>query len=776
GSFTTGSGLTRINKTGWVKVVGGTLNVLGDLTIDGGKLTRDTAGTLNWATGKTLTVQNSGTVDIANSGWYSQSGGIINVKDTGSFFKVGGSVFNLGGGCQINLTAGGRLDVGALYLGANSGGGPGIQGNATMVVDGPGSAIVTSGGPNRIGDAGASGGLTLSNGATATFTGPFWVNAYGLNNQSGTVNVLSGATLSIDDLDIATYATNGAWGRMTVDGAGSAVIQSGAAYLKVGGLGELHIQNGSTFSTGSAGVSNTGWIDISGGTFAANGDINLNGGLLLRTSTGTFTWAAGKTMTLQNHGGAYFDGDYSLPTGATVNAGSNSPLGISGRLTVAGGSQVNLSTGANLSASGPLDVGTGGTNGTLVVDGAGSTASSYSSWGSDCVWGAAGGAAAVTYRNGASGSINYLTLVGDNTTGTSATVNVESGASLTVQDLKVNTAGGDTSATVTVTGASTNVGVPFGRTMTVGHASTGTATVNINDGAILSAGCFTIIHKTGSVNINGGTLRLSNPFFWVDGGTLNKSASGLFDFQPLGSWIIDVWNGGQVNLTGGWAAPPQPWPPSYAYFYVFDVEGAGSRFRTLADGSTASSPSINAGRATVSVTNGGEISAADRLWGTGSLTVDGAGSKAVSGTMQQSWSRDGSTAGQPGGIRFISTSVTNGGLLAAGSCIDVSGSLVVDGHGSSATAGPVYSRWANDGATAASVTFRNGSTGYFPGGIHLFADASSTGMSWAPDGSTGVTAASFKADLRVEGGAKLTTGDLVVNSIDADDANTMGFL
>ena len=64
GVFNTGTGLTNLRKTGTISIQGGTFNANGDLFIDGGWLTRDSAGTLTFEPGKTVTVQNGGTFSL----------------------------------------------------------------------------------------------------------------------------------------------------------------------------------------------------------------------------------------------------------------------------------------------------------------------------------------------------------------------------------------------------------------------------------------------------------------------------------------------------------------------------------------------------------------------------------------------------------------------------------------------------------------------------------------------------------------------------------------
>jgi hypothetical protein len=66
GAFSTGTSGVTINPAGLVDIAGGSFNLNGNATVNG-TLQRGAAGTLNWATGKTMTVQNGGDVVIAGA-------------------------------------------------------------------------------------------------------------------------------------------------------------------------------------------------------------------------------------------------------------------------------------------------------------------------------------------------------------------------------------------------------------------------------------------------------------------------------------------------------------------------------------------------------------------------------------------------------------------------------------------------------------------------------------------------------------------------------------
>ncbi len=79
GTLTTGTGTMTINKTATVTIgssaTAGTLNASGNVTINGGTLTRSPSGIFNLATGHTFTVQNGGEASFAGSGGYTATDG-----------------------------------------------------------------------------------------------------------------------------------------------------------------------------------------------------------------------------------------------------------------------------------------------------------------------------------------------------------------------------------------------------------------------------------------------------------------------------------------------------------------------------------------------------------------------------------------------------------------------------------------------------------------------------------------------------------------------------
>ncbi|MGD9637318.1 MAG: beta strand repeat-containing protein, partial [Pirellulales bacterium] len=127
GSLTTGTGLFTISKTGTVTIGGGantgTLNLGGDVKIDGGVLTKSSAGsTLDFAPDKTITIQSGGRLTIAGPG-AAETNQIFNVSGTNSKIEsTGTGGFSIATGAQVNLSAAAALNVAGRIHVANAAG------------------------------------------------------------------------------------------------------------------------------------------------------------------------------------------------------------------------------------------------------------------------------------------------------------------------------------------------------------------------------------------------------------------------------------------------------------------------------------------------------------------------------------------------------------------------------------------------------------------------------------------------------------------------------
>jgi autotransporter-associated beta strand protein len=256
-------------------------------------------------------------------------------------------------------------------------------------------------------------------------------------------------------------------------------------------------------------------------TVAANQLINANlalsttgtytVGLTNNSTTNTLTVAGGisastsgaKTLTVTGAGNTSISGNITNGTGtvALTKTGAGS-LTLSGANTYSSGTTIS---GGTLTLSGTI-----GGSGALTVN-AGATLSGNSS-GTNAI-----GAFAVT---GASASAT-LTSGTYNTTGTNGNTKIDNGGS------------------VTVSGATLNIGAGSGSFFPIGNTASTTSTVILNSGAINVTNSFGVeVGRvgTGVLTINGGTFTVQET---------NASALGLI----LGDQSTA--QGGTVNLNGG---------------------------------------------------------------------------------------------------------------------------------------------------------------------------------------------------------------------------------
>ena len=551
GTLTTGTGLFTINKTGTVTIGSGansgTLSANGDVTINGGVLQlSNAASTFDLAAGRTVAIQNGGRFTSAGPTAV-DSNQTYNVTGTSSRLEVTGTnSLSIGGGAQVNLTsgaaisAGGRIDVGS-----------GAVGVGTLTVAGSSSTATGGSEVSVWASGGGTANVTFSGGAIGTFSAGLDLANSSTAGTAAVVNVVTEAELNVGNLNLATAGGTTTSATLNVNGAESSVFQTGAATLTVGhaseGIAAINVgttTSGGTLTTGSGlfKINTTGTVTIgdgaNSGSLAVLGNITVDGGVLQEgNSSSTFAWVTGKTLAIQNGGRVHFASSYTTAASATHNvSGANSTFDIAGAIHIRSGAQVNISAGASIVAS-QFNVGAAGGSGIFTVDGAGSTASG----GSDVNHWGSGGAATVTLSNDASASMSGAVQLAESATTLAI---VQSGADLTIGDLSLAASGGTASATLNVLGVGSTVTLSPASDLVVGHATSGTATINLQDGGALSlsGGGTTTVNATGTVNLSAGSADLRA--LAVVGGTINVGG-GKLAFTTLSV------NGGAINFNAG---------------------------------------------------------------------------------------------------------------------------------------------------------------------------------------------------------------------------------
>lgn len=280
-----GTGGNSLTKAGsGILALTGTNNYTGSTTVAGGVLRAGAANTL--AAGSAHVVNSTGTLRLngfANTipSLAGTSGGIVeNSSGTGAILTVSGSASTTFAGTVQNGTGAGTLEL------RKAGGHLTLSGTNTFT----GQLLVTSVG-------GEAGRVTIS-GATGTTTTPFVIGS--LAGGRGILNIASGATVNVSDLDMGTNTSAGA----TYLSGGSLTLAAGDA-TDVFTLGQVansygyFEQSGGTLVAnritigGNAGTS-TGVYRMTGGVATINNwvivahGVNSNG--LLDIAGGTLTW------------------------------------------------------------------------------------------------------------------------------------------------------------------------------------------------------------------------------------------------------------------------------------------------------------------------------------------------------------------------------------------------------------------------------------------------------------------------------------------------------
>ncbi len=544
GTFESGTGLTTVKATGLITIDDGTFNSNGNLTIDGGQLTRDSGGVLTLDAGTTLDLRNGGEV-VITGGFSNTTASTILLVGSGSTLSTT-SFLTVAGGSTLSVQFGSDVSVGENVN-------VGTSGNGTIMVSDAGSSLT-----GRILDLGTGGvgSATFRIGSTGSFT-EIRVDDSFSTEGGGTLNVLSGAAVTGTLLTVAEERRANT-GTVTVDGVNSQLTLTGAATATIGAetlsTGRLEVRNSGTFTggTGLATVNATGTIAISGGTMNVNGNLALEGGRLMRDAAGVFNFAPGHTFGVRGGGDAIFLGAYETPSATTVNVSeAGSTFSTSTDLTIGGGSIVNILGGGSLSAGTAILASLAG-SGTATINGAGS------SFQADALrLGQNANAGILTFSNGSTGAFDSIEIDVSVFGGTEGTLNIQSGASVSAIDLEIASTAVTNTGTLLVTGAGS--ALTLSDTATIGAASNSVATVTIENGGVFTTGTgLTTVNATGDLNINaGGTMIVRGDMLVQsaldidDGGTviLGESATPA----PVRNDFADA--GLQSSEMGGWLTP-----------------------------------------------------------------------------------------------------------------------------------------------------------------------------------------------------------------------------
>jgi fibronectin-binding autotransporter adhesin len=609
-----------------------------------------------------------------------------------------------------------------------------------------------------------TGDATYDLGSGTFYVGGSAAGALTINSGSGQPTTAPVAYIGRD---------SGVGGTVTVDGAGSAWIETGSVYVGFNGSGSLYIQNGGAVGNAAGyiafgtttGYAAAGTVTVSGSSTwtnsstlqiggSGNGTLNVAAGGSVSNTTAYIGFGANATaasaatvdgadskwtMTGNLYVGYKHKGTLSITNGGTVSdvfgyVGQTSGVTAMATVDGAGSTWANSATLAvGFLTSGTLNI----TNGGVVTSGANSyiggtaTASCLGTVKVD------GPGSTWTVMNGA----NLYIGGGPNTNGYgSGTLTISNRGAVSDSSGYMAYLGSSTSS-ITVSGSSTwtNSGIIY-----VGVF--GKATLNVNTGGTVTCASLCVIgSRIGSQGTSSGTVI-------VDGagstftcmGTGSLATPNLLAVGSQANGVMYVTNGGVVRVGTSGAGTSIGYSIGYGSSTssllggTATVDGAGSMWI----GSLPLFIAFNH-NGTLYVTNGGAVSDANGYLGYGTLTgssivgtatVDGAGS---------TWTHSGTFT--VGALNSGVLKITNGGSVS-----NTTGYVGYTGNGTATSAVTVDGGAAAAGATAwtnssdlyvgyahkGTLTIRNGGAVSDANGYIAYGGASSGTVTVSGAGST----------------------------------------
>ena len=376
----------------------------------------------------------------------------------------------------------------------------------TLTLNGPSSCILSANGSTS--SATVNGSAFVRNFSTLSATNDGDVTVGDTLDLEGTLSVNSGGTATIGTLnakvDTPTISVSGSGSQLRAvkadfDDATVNVLDSGALVL-LAGPGQHWIQQGTSLT-----------VDT-GGLFYVYGDLRLDTPLDLLANA-TLYVDGGVEVCLNWPGRINHSATLTQALPAVYDVNSNTTIDVATDLRFGGGS--TMLVGGNVEVGRYFDIATVGVVGATGVYFFGSTASLMVNATGQSWWGRSGHSAEIEFNFGATanvpGGVELAHSVNDGTTGF---IDVTVGSVLTLGTLEIAALGGATTwGQAAVTGNNSEIIQTGAASLIVGHSSTGTAIVYILDNGKFTTGTGqTVIHPTGRITLDNGTLDVNGSF------------------------------------------------------------------------------------------------------------------------------------------------------------------------------------------------------------------------------------------------------------------------
>ena len=589
----------------------------------------------------------SGTLRIADGvavksydgyiGYDSSSTGAVTVDGAGSSWTSFSSLYvGRNGSGSLTVTAGGHVANSAdAYLGLSAGksGAVTVDGagstwtsssNLYMGVWGSGSLAITGGGlvsntTAYLGYRTGSSGVATVDGAGSAWTS--FSCLYVGYSGPGSLAITDGGHVSNNsDAYLGRFA--GTVGTVTVDGPGSTWTNSSSVFVGYDGTGELAITGGAMVSSSAVsyiGRSTTGngtvtidgfgskWIDSSSMHVGYNGTGTL---AVVRGGSACIAGDAHVGRSQGSNGTVTVDG-----SGSTWTSFSFLNVGYDGMGTVA------VTGGGTVSTSGNTYLGLStGANGAVTVNDAGSTWTSPSD-----VYVGYDGRGSLSIGAGGEVSSSADVFIGRSSSGNGDVTVDGPGSTLTISSyLYVGHEGTGTLAVVAGAHVSNSIGI-------VGNASCGEGTVTVDGAGSIWANSSTLYlgnYGTASLAVTaGGHVSNTTAYLgWTEGsGTVTVDGHGSMWTSSTALYVGCYGTGSLAVTAGAEVSNAQPSYVGLTGHGTVTVDGAGSTWTNATDLSVGGSSPTSGGTGVITVRSGGLVDVGQRLklWGGARVNLEG---------------------------------------------------------------------------------------------------------------------------------------------------------